>query len=150
MNPLRAYLFAAGTVGFALGAAWSIALSLIAAPDPGPPLLRLFTITTGAAIALPAAPAFAAVLLIRAFRWPPGKADIIAGAIIALLLSVLVFLGVEGLFADFKTPVTLRAGAGLFGFWLLPNMIAGAIAGLIYARLVAQRGTVGADAQAAP
>jgi hypothetical protein len=140
-HPAFAYVLASGWVGLALGLLWWSAFKSQAWPDPGPPIFQLVGVATGATIALAALPAALAVRLIRARGWRRGRADAIAGAVVACGLSLAVFLFFEGAFAGFKTAVTPRAVAGVLGFWFAPNTLAGALAGWLYWRLAgSQRG----------
>lgn len=134
-HPVYAYVLASGWVGLALGLFWWSLFKSQTWPDPGPPIFRLVGIATGVTISFGALPALVAVRLIRARRWRRGRAEAIAGGAAALLLSIAVFIYVEGAYAGFGTRATLRAAAGVIGLWLVPNTIAGAIAGWLYWRL---------------
>lgn len=133
-RPVIAYLCATALVGIALGLVWSAAFRVWNDADPLLSAASMFAMTIGATVVLPALPSLIALRMIRRRGWPRGLADALAGAVIALLLSTLVFLYFEGVHADFKTPVRVRAVAGVLGFWLAPNAIAGAVAGWLYWR----------------
>lgn len=139
ISPVFAFLGAAIVVGLGLGAGWRLAFGDVQDLDVWNSL-KIIATALAATIILPALPAAMAVRLIRRRMWRRGRADAIAGALIALILSALVFVFVEGAFADFQTPVRLRAVVGVVCFWLVPNSLAGALAGYMYWRLAGRPG----------
>ncbi|MFN3961219.1 MAG: hypothetical protein ACK4NP_15100 [Parvularculaceae bacterium] len=132
---LRAYLAAAGLAGLCLGLAWAAALHLIAAPDPGPPALRVVATTTISTIILAALPSMAAVFVLRWRAAPRGRGDAIAGAIIALVLSAVVCAMVAGFFADGSRAFAASGTLCVVAAFFVANCVAGACAGYLYQRL---------------